>query len=448
MITARTIIKDLCGKSFNVENSVDGTKVKFQFPSKFDGWPRRGGEAIVAPIICKHPQQGDIPSIMKFFDHVVPGRAKRQTYLLNFNLAGTFDHLYEAVPYLWVDKTVASHRLYGHVAKHVCHNRPGDDFERVRLHDTDNMDNFSENNRREMAAELCNAILGLEKLNIVHTDLSPKNIVIGKYSDSEAHCVLIDYDGFHSPHAPKIPRQHKGNLVRMLGTPGYQHPSLMRRIEQDNGMDDGLFVENDRFALGVLCFELMTWTKKVADNLQSSQIGLLSEEALKQGRLDVPVEVKSAWPEGFQLLEEAVKEPDTNSLPGPEDWLHVVRPELKPQNRKSWKTTVFLRIFRQRGNQTPIKKQRLHFESQAGQGSLGKVDARLSDIAYSYKNENGRCVSFKIHITSAAPVLMKQDRKTKNLGVRPDAIEVEPEDQILTDGWLLEFQDAAQGTDW
>ena len=47
MITARTITQDLAGQSFSVKNAVDGTEVKFEFPSSFDGWPRRGGEAIV-----------------------------------------------------------------------------------------------------------------------------------------------------------------------------------------------------------------------------------------------------------------------------------------------------------------------------------------------------------------------------------------------------------------
>lgn len=448
MITARTITKDLAGQSFSVKNAVDGTEVKFEFPSSFDGWPRRGGEAIVAPVVCKHPRQGDIPSIMKFFTHVVPQRAKRQKYLVNHHLAGRFDWLYEAVPYLWVDKTVAGHRLYGHVAKHVCYNRPGDDFERVREHDTDNMDTFSEDNRREMAAQLCNAIVGLERLNIVHSDLSPKNIIICKYSDNEMRCVLIDYDGFQSSRAPKLPRQHNGNQVRMLGTPGYQHPDLMRRIEQDNGTDDALFVENDRFALGVLCFELLTWTTATAGSRAAGQTGLINEAELKRGRLDLPAAARSVWPEGFKLLEEAVKEPDINSLPGPEDWLQALQPELRLRNRKNWTTTVFLKIYRQCGNQTPVKKQLLHFEGQSGRGALEKVDPRLSDIAYSYKNENGRCISFKLHITSAAPVILRQDGKTKNLGVRPDEVEVGPDDQILTDGWLLKFQDASRGMDW
>ena len=386
MITARTIKKDLAGQSFSVKNAVGGTQVEFEFPSSFDGWPRLGGEAIVAPVVCKHPRQGDIPSIMKFFTDVVPQRAERQQYLLEHNLADRFGWLYEAVPYLWVNKTVAGHRLYGHVAKHVCHNRPGDDFDQVRdrEHDTDNMDTFSEDNRREMAAQLCNAIVGLERLNIVHSDLSPKNIIICKYSDNEMRCVLIDYDGFQSSRAPKLPRQHNGNQVRMLGTPGYQHPGLMRRIEQDDGTDDALFVENDRFALGVLCFELLTWTTATAASLAAGQTGLINEDKLKHGRLDVPAAARSVWPEGFKLLEEAVKEPDINSLPGPEDWLQALKPELRLRNRKNWTTTVFLKIYQQSGNHTPENKRRLHFESQSGQGALEHVNPRLSDIAYSY----------------------------------------------------------------
>ena len=454
MITARIIKNDLAGQSFSVENLAGGPEVEFEFPPNFDGWPRRGSEAIVAPVVCKHPQQGDIPSIMKFFTHVVPQRSARQSYLVDqrYNaekyLAGKFEWLYEAIPYLWMDKTVAGHRLYGHVAKHVCYGRPGDDFERVREHDTENMDTFSEDNRREMAAQLCIAIVGLERLGIVHSDLSPKNIVIGKYSDSEAHCVLIDYDGFQSPHAPQLPRQHDGNQVRMLGTPGYQHPDLMRRIERDNGTDDALFVENDRFALGVLCFELVTWMTATRDSLPAGQTGLINEDELRDGRLDVPAEARSAWPEGFRLLEKAVQEPNINSLPSPEDWLQAINPKLKLRNCKHWTTTVFLKIYRQHGNQTPEIRGRLHFvENQSGTGTLEIVDSRLSDIAYSYKNEDGHCLSFKLHIKSTAPVIIIRDGQQRNLGVQPDEIEVEPDDQILTDNWRLKFQDASQGTD-
>ena len=177
----------------------------------------------------------------------------------------------------------------------------------------------------------------------------------------------------------------------------------------------------------------------------AGQTGLLNEDELKHGRLDVPAAARLVWPEGFELLEQAVEEPDINSLPGPEDWLQAVNPELRLRN---WTTTVFLKIYRKRGNQTPVKKRLVHFEGRSGQGALEKVDPRLSDIAYSYKNENGRCISFKLRITSAAPVILRQARETKYLGVRPDELEIGPDDQILTDGWLLKFQDASQGMDW
>lgn len=446
-ITARTIKKELAGQSFTAKNAANGSKVHFEFPPNFDAWPpRRGGEGFVAPIVCKHPQKGDIPSIVKFFDHVLPERAKRQSHLVKFGLAGVHDWLYEGVPYAWVDKTVAGHRIYGHVAKHVCYNRKGDDFRIVR--DRDEIDDFTEDNRRAMAGQLCNAIVGLEKLDIVHTDLSPANVVIGKQSDDDVHCVLIDYDGFHSHTVPKLPRQFDGNQVRMLGSPGYQHPSLMRRIKTDTGSDDSLFVENDRFALGVICFELMTWTTQISNNLNRTHLMDLDE--LEQGRLEIPAAVKSVWPEGLKLLEEAVKEPDVNSLPSPEDWLRALG-FLGADWRelgKDWTTTAFLKIFRQRGNQTPTKVRLAHFEGQLGQGDFGAVDPRLSDVAYSYKNENGRCAQCSIRITSSMPVVIKREGITKSLGIQPDEIEVRPGDRILTDGWVLEFQDASLGTSW
>ena len=447
MLTPRTIKNELAGQSFSVKNASSGTTVKFEFPDTFNAWPpRRGGEGIVAPIICKHPQKGDIPSIIKFFDHVLPERSKRQSHLVGFGLAGKHDWLYEGVPYAWIDKSVAGHRIYGHVAKHVCYNRNGDDFRIVR--DTDAMDDYTEENRRAMAAQLCSAVLGLEKLNITHSDLSPANIVIGRQSEDDAHCVLIDYDGFHSQKVPKLPRQYDGNQVRMLGSPGYQHPSLMRRIKTDNGTDDRLFVENDRFALGVLCFELLTWTTQVSNSLDRTH--LIDLDELEQGRLVVPDAVKSVWPEGYKLLSRMVSEPDVNSLPGPEDWLRALGflgADWR-QLRKDWTSTPFLKIFRKHGNGTPIQKRLAHFESKRGQGDLSGVDAALSNIRFKYEVPNGTCSRFVLKIDTSKPVVIKQDGVTKQLGVNPEQIEIGPGDKILTDNWVLEFQDASLGKNW
>lgn len=447
MLTPRTIKNELAGKEFSVSNAANGSMVQFQFPETFQGWPRRGGEGIVAPIICKHPQKGVIPSIIKLFDNVLLDRAERQSHLVKFGLSGKHDWLYEGVPYAWIDKTVAGHRIYGHVAKHVCYNRKGDDFRIVR--DTAAIDDFTEKNRRAMAGQLCTVIAGLQRLKIVHSDLSPANIVIGKQSDDDVHCVLIDYDGFFSPNVPKLPRQHDGKQLRMLGSAGYQHPSLMRRIKSDTGKDDTLFVENDSFALGVLCFELMVWTGQVSRSLVG-RTQLIDEDELAKGRLVIPDAVKPVWPEGLRLLEDSVAEPDVNSLPSPEDWLRALGflgADWRSL-RKDWATTAFLKIYRRHGNQSPVKHKLIHFEGKFGQGDLGKVDARLMDVVYTYKNENGSCAAFTLTFKSPYPVLVKRDGITKNLGVKPDEIEIGPGDLVLTDDWILEFQDASLGTTW
>jgi hypothetical protein len=447
MLTPRTIKNELAGKKFAASNSANGSEVWFQFPRTFDGWPRRGGEGIVAPIVCKHPQRGDIPSIIKFFDTVLPERAKRQTHLLSFGLVGKHDWLYEGVPYAWIDITLDGHRIYGHVARHVGYTRKGDDFRIMR--DKVEIDDFTVDNRRAMAGQLCSAVLGLEKLKIVHGDLSPANIVIGKQSDNDVHCVLIDYDGFYSPNVPKLPRQHDGKQLRMLGSPGYQHPSLMRKIKSDTGTDDSLFVANDRFALGVLCFEIMVWTSQISKSLVG-RAQLIDEDELANGRLVVPAAVKAVWPEGLKLLEQSVAEPDVNSLPGPEDWLRTLGflgADWRSL-RKDWATTAFLKIYRRRGNQAPVPQRLVHFESSSGQGDFTSIDNRLAPIDYSFKNEHGRCVAFSVKIKSPSPVLIKRDGITKNLGVTPEELEIGPGDQVLTDDWIFEFQDASLGTRW
>ena len=429
-------------------DSASGERIQFSFPTMFTNWPRMGGEGIVAPIICHHPTRGDIPSIMKFFNQVLPERAKRFTHLIDFGLAGIHDWLYEGVPYGWIDKRVAGNRIYGHVAKHACYGRKGDDFRVLR--DQDEIDNFTEDNRRLLAAQLCNAVLGLENLNITHGDLSPANIIIDRFKADDVRCVLIDYDGFMSPAVPMLPRKKGGNTVRLLGSPGYQHPSLVRRIKQDTlETDDAIYVRNDRFALGVLCFELMTWTSQIAKNLDRTH--LLSAEKLEKGVLEVPTHVKRLWPEGYTLLRSATSEPNVTSLPGPEDWLKALGflgVDWK-QRRKNWTMTVFLKIYRQSGNQTPLPVNRAIFESQeGGAGDLSSIDARLANISYSFSIQNGVCTKFALKFNADSPVIIKRDGITKNLGITPEEFEVGPGDKILSDNWVLEFQDSSLGTNW
>ena len=122
--------------------------------------------------------------------------------------------------------------------------------------------------------------------------------------------------------------------------------------------------------------------------------------------------------------------------------------QRQPAQKDRWTTTVFLKIYRRCENQALVKHQLVHFEGGRGQGNFEKVDSRLADVVFSYENQDGRCVAFTLQITSPNPVLINRDGITKELGVKPDKIEMGPGDQILTDDWILEFQDASMGISW
>lgn len=447
MIGPRVITKELSGKSFTVKDAKSGANIKFSFPSSLQGWPRRGSEGIVTPIICHHPHKGDIPSILKCFDHAIPERNKRQASLVQFGLASKNESLYQGVPYTWIDKEINGHRIYGHIAKHVCFNRGGDDFRIVREQEL--IDDFTETDRRDLAAQLCNAIVGLEKLGIVHGDLSPANIVIEKQAEGDVHCILIDYDGYRHATVPNLPRMHGKDEIRLFGSPGYQHPSLMRKLEKDRkNPSKKLFVENDRFALAVLCFEIFVWNTQISKNLDT-RTHLLDLDELKIGKLVMPDSVQGIWPEGYSLLKQAVEESDPNSLPSPTDWLRALGflGEEWIEIKKDWTSVPFLKIFRQHGNSTPTSIHFIEFGNQSkSKGNFSQFDKRLSDVFYEYEIDDDKCESLKISHSTPNPVILKRDGIIKNLGASPGAIEVGPGDKLLSDCWVFEFQDRSLGT--
>lgn len=137
-----------------------------------------------------------------------------------------------------------------------------------------------------------------------HGDLSPANIVISRMSKTDVRCVLIDYDGFHSQSVPMLPRSINGTPTRLLGSPGYQHPTMVKKIAADKtGLSESVFVDTDRFSLGVLCFELMTSTTQVSKNIDRNH--LLEPATLERGQVDVPRVIEAVWPEGLNLLKVA-----------------------------------------------------------------------------------------------------------------------------------------------
>lgn len=437
----RTVKQELAGQSFQITD-VTGKSIDFNFPSSFGAWPRRGMEGIVIPVTCSHPVHGPIPSIMKCFDHHLQQRSSRQEYLVRLGLAGMHDWLYEGVPYLWMNREVCGVPVYGHVAKHVGNALQGDDFRIIR--DREDYDDYTEDNRLEMAAQLCVAVAGLERIGIVHGDLSPANIVVGRDAHG-ARCSIIDYDGFYSDSVPMLPRMYEDIAVRPLGSPGYQHPSLMRRMALDkDNTDQGLRVENDRFSLAVLCFELITWNSGVFESLETME--LLDLEQLAMNKLAMPDEIARRWPEGFELLKQCAEEQDPAALPSPEDWLATLGFPVEGGSASStaWISLPRMKISRRVGNQPEKPVTDVLFQNEGtSSGNLELVNAELKDIVYSYTINDEKCESLQLSINWKHPVFDKsQGRSVRIANTETSAIDILPGMTIMTNGWSLAFSES------
>jgi hypothetical protein len=444
MITVRDIREKLAGQRF-VQRNKDGVDVEVRFPTdlKSGGWPRKGLEGYAIPVTISHPVHGDRPSILKTFVHEVPTRAQRLDHLVSYGLAADHDWLFTGVPFASVRRNVNGLAIDGHISKHACFDINGEDFSRLK--NLDEFDHFTPEQRIWLAQQLCCGVVGLERKGIVHGDLSHGNLIVGYNDDrSRIQAVIIDYDGFYATGAPSLPRRHAGQPIRPLGTPGYQHPSLMKRITGDKtGADDGIRVESDRFALGVLCCELMCWNSQTGKELSRDE--LLSPDDLAGGLRVAPVQLHAVWPEGAQLLETALATRHADDLPAPDEWLRALGMQVGGPAPTPFANgaPANLKISRQSGR-GPLRHVRsVNMGTNAnGAGDLGSVDQRLASVGYEYSRENG-VVSLALIFKWNDPV--KATRDGLKLGVdgkeagRPLKIEVGRSDVIRSNGWRFDF---------
>ncbi|SDZ73344.1 serine/threonine-protein kinase [Rubrimonas cliftonensis] len=452
MLTAYTV-KQLAGGEFQLRNSGGGSGggalVTIRFPKPFPkGWPRGGAEGYAVPATMSSPALGDVPCIVKAFRNGLPGRGDRMDKLVGHGLARSHDWLFSGVPFASVRRaTVNGVPLDdSNISIHVCYDVNGEDFAHLKNHDA--FDAFDADERGWLAAQLCETVAGLEKRRIVHGDLSHGNIMIGWDDERRrVECVLIDYDGFTAAGTPPLPRRHAGQPIRMLGSPGYQHPELMRRSSADPaGADEGVFVENDRFALGVLCCELMVWRSSVRQALLRDE--LLSPEALATGRDVIPKELSRGWPDGADLLAEALRAPTAADLPEPHAWLRAMGRRVDDHAPAEWTTPKpVMRISRQSGGpHSPISvRRRVEFgHSAQGAGDLSAIDPRLAPVGFAYERADG---ALTLKLTFDWPELVTVTRSDRMLRLdarkaprpRPLTFEVGPTDVIRSDGWRFDF---------
>lgn len=318
-------LRKLSGIRFPVAN-LRGTSFDIEIPPDVHKIARSGSEAYGFPITYHDPKNGRLPAFMKLFMQNVPERdARTQFLVVEKELAASHSWMFHGVPFtvLGNGTQINGVDVVGHVALRIgaAFGVPAEDL--MRLKSQGEWDNkYSLETRRFLAGQLCTAVSTMEEFQFIHGDLAPGNVMIGPGpKNGQPICTLCDYDGFSHPSVSPLPRE-----FRTFGSPGYIYPELLDRMEADQQRkDESINVETDRFALAVLVCELVTWTPELGEQLGRDR--LLSDRIPDDQRQNgnyIADNIRRKWPEGFDLLDKAVRASDVTSMPSPETWLRLL----------------------------------------------------------------------------------------------------------------------------
>ncbi len=363
-------LKKIYGHKFSAKNW-DKRDVTFRIPTPVAGWPRGGLEAYGLLVDCEHPDHGTIPSFLKVFKQDVAERGDRNRFLIQLGLAKHHPWLFHGMPYLSFRGKVNGVPIVAHAARRVGMNSSQSE-DMAHLRDRGQW-SFARDVRRRLAGHLCCAVAALEQLDFVHSDLSPRNIVVTTAPDGEPAAVLCDYDGFAHPKQSMLPMK-----LRPLGTPGYQSPEIVACLDRD---EPDIRIESDRFALGALACEIMVWQPTTADELNRAEM-LTPDLVRKRDVGGVPKTLRQRWPEGFDLLQRALAARSKIDLPSPVDWLQALGVHLPAGllPTKPLTGTPRVAIRRRVGHPariTEIREVRLRSDG----GTFGNVDPNHGELS-------------------------------------------------------------------
>jgi Protein kinase domain. len=364
-------LKMMYGHKFTAKNW-DKSDVTFRIPipDPGAGWPRGGLEAYGLLVDCHHPVHGTIPSFLKVFREDLIERRDRNKFLIQLGLAKHHPWLFHGMPYLSFRGKVNGVQIVAHAARQLIKGSQSEDMSRLRDH---GQWNFGLDVRRRLAGHLCCAVAALEQLDFVHSDLSPKNVVVTTAPDGSPAAVLCDYDGFIHPGQAMLPME-----FRPKGTQGYQSPEVVERLDRK---DPDIWVDSDRFALGVLACEIMVWQPNTADELNRGEL-LTSDFVRKRDASGVPAALQKRWPDGFKLLQRAMKAPSKQALPSPAEWLHALGVRLPADLVPAIPLTGIPRIaIRRRFGHPPRITEVREVRLRSDRGSFRNVDPNHRELA-------------------------------------------------------------------
>lgn len=430
---AGAFLKKIYQQKFSATNISSGQSVAFAIYDEQRARARTGLEAYGVLIDCHHPTIGKLPSFLKIFKLDIAERQGRTDFLVRSGLAKNHDWLFQGVPYAWLPRSAINGvEIIGHVAMQIGARYGGGAEDFGRLKEQDAWDAIPAKMRRTYAAHLCCAVAALETMNIVHGDLSAGNIMIGPGPDGETVCCLCDFDGFHHPSVPPLPRMVNGIPCRPLGTAGYQYPELLQRIAADTTMSDaGIMVETDRFALGTLICEMVVWSSSLARGLQRYEL-LTPEMIVRQAVTDLPNEVRDIWPQGFVLLDRAANAGSISDMPSPEDWLSALGVHVRPH--QAFRNRPYIEFYRRRGNRmTLVGKAAL---SKADTGDFASVAPVLSAIQYHFTDKK-----LTLKVTWPEPIFLVRESRSHQLGDGPRDVPLNANDSLTSNFWELRIFD-------
>jgi serine/threonine protein kinase len=431
-------VQKLYGQKINIRNIATNANDTINIQNKNVFPARRGIEGYGLRALHRHKQRGDVDAFLKVFQKDIPQRHQRSEFLVKLGLAKHHEWIFQGVPYACFNRQqVNSVEIVGHLTKFIGlqYGRPAEDL--VVLKDEGQFDAYTQDERRAFAAHLASAVCALERVQLVHGDLSGGNVMIGPGPGGRNICCLCDFDGFFHPSQPMLPRKFEGDLTRPLGSLGYQYPELMRRMAADkDDSNETITVETDRFALAVLICEMMIWNIKLSKTLGRPQ--LLDEGIIKSRRLsDIPDNIKSTFSAGFALLEKALQAGSCEYMPAPDDWLNCLGIQsVLPTPFKSAPQVLF---FKRKSNGRKLYRQAVL--NQRPTGNFDVIDPELGNIVFNRDNSNHVILAIGSGLPCALRRSGRQERLTKDARV---ALPILPGDLLRIGDWEIVFEESSQ----
>ncbi len=405
-------VKKLAGKSFSMKNRASSTSVRFQVTAD---QVRAGKEGYGVCVDCFHPD-GTVPSFLKIFKFDVPERHGRNRFLRDLGMAKRH-WLFSALPYGYLPRTdVEGTAIVGNVSKRIL-GRDGQQARDISQFIDQGEWNFTDAERRRFGGQLCCAIVALEGLDMVHGDLSLGNVLLGHDAKDGDVAVLCDYDGFYHPSQRLLPLEQDKKQIRIAGTAGFLYPQLLEEIDASK---PDVCVQTDRFALGALICQMMVWQADTADQLQRWE--LVDQEISRSRDLGgLPAAIRQRWPEGFDLLQQALTAPTIQEMPGPRTWLSALG---GPQPRPARPPLLTVRNRR-------LKIEDVKFNLKSASGNLGRGRPELAKVDFSRTGSD-----VELHFKWSEPVFRKSRTKLEAFKLtQENPVRLRPGDSAMSNCW-------------